>query len=524
MLSGFTPLMRRRLTSTGVAILAGLAAGLLGPARAEAQYFGQNRVQHNTFEFQVLKTEHFDIYHYPEERPAVELAARLAERWYARLAGVFDHQLEGRQPLILYGSHPHFRETNVIGADPGEGTGGVTEPLKRRIVLPFAGGLAETDHVLGHELVHAFQFDISTQVSRGGGGGPGGTLNRLPLWFVEGMAEYLSLGRVDTQTAMWLRDAVARDDLPNVRELDDPEYFPYRYGHAFWAYVGSRWGDRAVKDLLVESIRGGLPEGFAQVLGMDDQAFSAEWHEALGKIYAPALEATQPATAFARPLIARKAADGDRGQATGGRLNVSPSLSPDGSRIVFLSERQLFSIDMYLADARTGEIIRQIVRTATDPHFDSLQFLGSSGAWSPDGRQFLFAAISSGKPVLTILDAQDGRTVREITLDGVDEIFNPSWSPDGRRVVYSAIAGGLIDLYGFDTTSDSVERLTNDAFAELDVSWSPDGSRIAFSTDRFTSDLDQLTFGGYRLAALDLASREIRHISTFESGRQTNPE
>jgi Tol biopolymer transport system component len=520
MLSRIPPPTRRRLTATippgsaAAALLAFLTTLLVASARTDAQYFGQNRVQYNSFKFQVLKTEHFDIYHYPEERQAVEIAARLAERWHARLTEALDYQLKGRQPLILYASHPHFRETNAIGVEPGEGTGGVTEPLKRRIVLPFAGGVAETDHVLGHELVHAFQFDISTSVRPTGG--PGGALSMLPLWFVEGMAEYLSLGPVDAQTAMWLRDAVARDDLPSVRDLDNPKYFPYRYGHAFWAYVGSRWGDRAVGALLAAAMRGGLPDAFKQVLGVDDKAFSAEWHEALRKMYAPVLEATRPATAFAKPLIAH---DG-----SGGRLNIGPSLSPDGSRIVFLSERELFSIDMYLADARNGEIIRHIVRTATDPHFDSLQFLESSGTWSPDGRQFLFAAISSGKPVLTILDAQNGRTMREITLENVHQVFNPSWSPDGRRVVYSALAAGLLDLYAYDLTSGSVDRLTNDAFAELHVSWSPDGSRIAFSTDRFTSDVDRLVFGGYRLATMDLASREIRPVTTFSAERQTNPE
>ena len=50
-----------------------------------------------------------------------------------------------------------------------------------------------TDHVLGHELVHAFQYDITnTNVSSGNAGALG-----LPLWFIEGMAEYLSIGPVD---------------------------------------------------------------------------------------------------------------------------------------------------------------------------------------------------------------------------------------------------------------------------------------------------------------------------------------
>src|SRR5207249_7203460 len=138
----------------------------------------------------------FDVYYYDEERHAAEEAGRMAERWYERHARVLDHRLSSRQALILYASHPHFEQTNAIEGELGEGTGGVTEILKRRIVLPLAGPLSETDHVLGHELVHAFQFDITGHAGPVSEGNiPGAT--RLPLWFIEGMAEYLSLGQVD---------------------------------------------------------------------------------------------------------------------------------------------------------------------------------------------------------------------------------------------------------------------------------------------------------------------------------------
>ena len=139
----------------------------------KAQYFGQNKVQYETFKFQVLPTEHFDIYYYPEEEAAARMAARMAERWYGRISKLLVHELRGRQPLILYASGPHFRQTNTIQGGIGEGTGGVTESAKRRVILPFAGGLAETDHVLGHEIVHAFQYDIAARMSEGGRSGPG---------------------------------------------------------------------------------------------------------------------------------------------------------------------------------------------------------------------------------------------------------------------------------------------------------------------------------------------------------------
>src|SRR5688572_16499401 len=154
--------MSHRVTALLLAICVLWAA-----APSEAQYFGRNKVQYERFDFKVLATEHFDIYYYPEEEAAVRLAARMAERWHARLTKLLQHELSGRQPLILYAAHPHFQQTNIIG-EIGEGTGGVTEGNRRRVIMPFAGGLAETDHVLGHELVHAFQYDIASQVDING--------------------------------------------------------------------------------------------------------------------------------------------------------------------------------------------------------------------------------------------------------------------------------------------------------------------------------------------------------------------
>src|SRR5215204_51635 len=155
-------LARRTPVITALALVITLLVTLTATPAAAQQYFGGNKVQYRTFTFEVLRTEHFDIYFYEEEREAAAIAARMAERWRARLGRALSHDLTGRQPLILYAAHPHFEQTNAIGGEIGESTGGVTELLRRRIILPLGGPLADTDHVIGHELVHAYQFDITT--------------------------------------------------------------------------------------------------------------------------------------------------------------------------------------------------------------------------------------------------------------------------------------------------------------------------------------------------------------------------
>ncbi len=493
-----------------------LTAGLSGLAStAEAQYFGRNKVQYENLDFDVLKTDHFDIHYYPEEGVAVEYAAIMAERWYARLSRLLNHELDGRQALILYASAPHFRQTNTLRGNIGEGTGGVTEIFKRRMVLPFVGPLKETDHVLGHELVHAFQFDIT---GRGGGIARAGipTILRYPLWFTEGMAEYLSIGSDDPLTAMWMRDAV-REELPDIRKLSNPAFFPYRYGQSLWAYIAGRWGDDAVGRILKASKSvTNVSVTFSRVLRVSPDSVVAQWHRALRDAYLPLVDQTSPPDDYGRALITKETA--------GGNLNFAPALSPDGKQIVFFSERDLFSIDMFLADVETGEIKGKITKTAVDPHFESIQFIGSAGSWDFEGRRFVFGAVHKGRPLLSIYDVERGKTEREIRLPELGEAFNPSWSPDGRSVAFSGLAGGLSDLYVYDLEADQLKRLTNDGYAALQPAWSPDGSTIAFVTDRFTMGLTSLLYGTYQLALIDPESGAIEPVPGFDSGKHINPQ
>ncbi|MCA9739222.1 MAG: peptidase S9, partial [Gemmatimonadetes bacterium] len=176
--------------------------------------------------------------------------------------------------------------------------------------------------------------------------------------------EYLSVGREDPLTAMWLRDALRRDDIPTTEQLTkDPRYFPYRFGEAFWAYVGGTYGDDAVIGLYRRALRVGVEPAIRQVLGTTEDSLSVAWHEEIREAYAPLLEGRTPPEQVGTLILA---------PSTGaGRQNVAPAVSPDGRYVAFLSEKDLFSVDLFLADAQTGEIIRKLSSAAADPHSDA---------------------------------------------------------------------------------------------------------------------------------------------------------
>ena len=429
---------------------------------------------------------------------------------------MFEHEFENRNPIIMYADQPDFQQTNTTPSTLSQATGGFTESLKDRVVMPFTETLSDTDHVLGHELVHAFQYDIAKKAALAGGEQG---LQRLPLWVVEGLAEYLSIGREDAHTAMWLRDGVLRDELPEIEHLGrDPRFFPYRWGHAFWAFVGGRWGDRVVPTLYQAMARSGVDLGAIEVLATDSDTLSITWMQTTRDYYEPFLEGRDtPATAGHRVLAP---------EIDAGEMNLGPVLSADGTKVAFLSERELFSIDLFLADAHSGQVLGKLAENERDPHFDALSFLISAGTWSPDGGRFAFAAYYEGDGAIAIADADRRRVDRSYTLGGqVGEVHSLTWAPDGRTIVFSGAAGGITDLWELDVESGAIERLTTDVWAELHPDFSPDGRTIAFATDRGDdADLDALSPPSMGLGFLDRASGSIRVDRPFgERTKHINP-
>jgi len=481
----------------------------------EAQYFGRNKVQYDEFSFAVLATPHFDIHYYPEAGEVVEDVSRMAERWYERYARLFQHEFEQAKPLVLYADHPDFQQTNTLQGMLGEGIGGVTESLKNRVIMPMTGSYQDTDHVLGHELVHAFQYNIAQ--SRQGSGLQG--LSRLPGWLVEGMAEYLSVGRDDPLTAMWLRDAARRDDIPTIEKMTkENRYFPYRFGQALWAYVGGQYGDDAVVDLFRRSLRVGWEPALDQVLGMDSDTLSAHWAAVIEAEYFPLMEGRDAPSDVGTLLLAPSKGSGSQ--------NLAPALSPDGKNLVYTSERDLFSFNLFLADAVSGEVTRTLSSASADPHFDALRFTDSSGAWSWDGNRLAYVVFAEGDNQVVLIDSRTGEVAKRIAIEGMGAIQGPAWSPDGQSVAFSGSEGGITDIYVYDIETEALTQLTDDKNADFQPVFSPDGRYIAFTTDRSEgTDFEQLSYAKFQISILDLVTGGIQNLKIFGNGaKHINPQ
>lgn len=494
-----------------MAFLGAVVGGSLSFAPPAHAQFGKNKVQYKDFRWSVIPTEHFDIYYYEGESDAALRAARMAERAYVRLSRILRHDIEEKVPVILYASHSDFQQTNIAQGLIPEGVGGITEFTKRRVFLPFTGSYGEFDHVLTHELVHAFQTDILF--------GTGAEANPFafqpPLWFMEGMAEYLSLGGVDAHTEMWLRWTALEGQLIPLVYMDQiADIRVYRIGQGIFAFLGEKYGDAKIGELLrLTAYHRSVDLAMEKTLGVSRQILSEEWEEYVKRKYFPQI------TNLNRPdENARRMTHGHDES----HVQLAPSLSPDGSLLAYIEDGR-FSTDIMLASGIDGKVLDRLLEGERSADFESLRYFYTSIGWSPDGSRIAFPSKRGGEDVLNLFDVHEKRVLETLSFQ-LDGLVSPSFHPGGNKIVFSGVSGGESNLFVVELSSRELTRLTEGPYFERDPQWSPDGKKVAFVTDRGeATNLERLEFGASRIAIMDVETGTIELMAN-QAGKNISPQ
>jgi len=475
--------------------------------QGNAQYFGENKPRYDNFKFNVYQTKNLELYSYLKNDSLVRQFLYSGEKWFRRHQITIKDSFDYKIPIILYNDHADFQQTTAIGGNVGVGTGGVTEALKTRIMMPIRPSYGQTKHVLGHEMVHAFQYNIiksDDSLSFN-------NLANVSLWMVEGMAEYLSLGRYDEHTAMWMRDAVINKDFPKIKDLYKSKYFPYRYGQDFWAYIGGTYGDDKIEKLFYATLKLGFKKATDSLLRIKADSLSKQWKTA-NETYYKQFITGRDSLALGKILFDKENA---------GNMNVAPSISPDGKKMIFLSEKNVISMDLYLADLATDKITR-IASKSMNNHIDAIDAFESSGAWSPDSKKFTFVVFKKGKNQLAVVDVNKTKVSKIINIPELPAFSNPVWSPDGKKILLLGQVEGVSNLYLFNLENKSLKQLTHDAYAEMQASWSLDGKKIIFSTDYYYLKRNLYPIK-YHIGILDVETGIKTYPKIFPGANNMNP-
>ncbi|MGE0460786.1 MAG: hypothetical protein AB7Q16_05410 [Vicinamibacterales bacterium] len=484
-------------------LLSHLSHGIAGAQAPYIPYFGKNAIRYDRFDWHIYQTDHFEIYYYSEIAPHLERIAGYAESAYQHVSAELRHDLAFKVPLILFSTSAEFWQQNVIPGAAQEGVGAFAEPSRNRIVMPIDEPSDLLYRLITHELTHVFQFDII----------PAGLGTSLPLWTMEGMADYLT-GHWRPLDLMTVRDAAVSDIVPAMSEMRDYGGFSnprliYNLGHAAFEFMEARWGKEGVRQYIFalrRSIIGGGSDAFKEAFTLSADDWDQQFDRYLDDRFKPFRDKERPAD------YGRNLAPDPRKSRFATVLSIEPS--PSGDLIAAMTaNRRDREIDIVLISTRDGEIIRNLTHG-----FDQglgFEYLATPGgrwnsvpwmSWDPTGDRLAYFARTEKDRSLIVQNVVTRKIELRVPLEDIDAPESPDFSPDGRLIAFSGMQAGQAHLHVLDVATRSVRRLTTDALPHYAPSWSPDGRSLVFlarvsGNDKLFriqadgSGTEQLTFG-----------------------------
>lgn len=485
-----------------LAVLA-LVAGTAVPACAQG-LFGKNKVQYDRLDWQVLRTEHVELFFYAEEEQLARQLAAIAESTCAEFDTTFRMRPRRRIPILTYASHQAFQQTNATPGFISEGTGGLTELIKGRVLIPHTGSHHRLVWVTRHELVHAYMLEKIAQEQKKAkkyrGAWP-------PLWFTEGLAEFLST-RWDPTAEGLLQDAVVNGvALPVTKSWDiEGTVLMYKEGQSFLEFAAERFGGRRrVMDVFENWGKAATfadiwKKTFDEKLEDTDEA----WFNSIKRRYYPKVATRRPVKEVARPVTC-----------CGESFDLAPTVLPPAApgdttlRLAYLSAED-GAVSLRLRVERAGKLVsdERLLRGGFSPRFESFHFFRSRMGASKDGR-IAIVAQQGARDVLHIVNASGGHVLRTWSFPGITGLASPAWvAGDTTLVVIGQAVSGETDLYRVRVADGSITALTDDPADDDDPTAHPTLPLVVFASDRESGGR-----GDHALFSYDLKSGKIEALT-----------
>ncbi|MBI4669534.1 MAG: PD40 domain-containing protein [Elusimicrobia bacterium] len=461
-----------------LALLASLASLALLAFSSEAQDFGKNRLLIRDYPYKIWETEHFLIHYYEENPLLLEECAKHLEGAWDRATKLLEAKPKKKLPFFLYTNHNEFEQTRIV--DIGEGTGGVTEMFKERLLVFNNGSMAWLRHVIYHEFVHEVEFAVLNE----GFWKSARLLKSIlyPLWLMEGLAEY-GAGKIDEPTdLMYANDSATSRQAPafSLRDLHNFNHLKpnqitkaYKQGANIIEFIADEYGEDKLSRLLKSfKERFDSASVLLDVLGLDDERFDKNYREWLEEKYG------EPAKRLDEPSLY-----GSRVSAPEYPIpvfNWSPVASPDGRAIFFIGIREGYPA---IYEQEGGKKKKMLVGR----NFHRLDWIALEDrnlSLSSDGRYLYFVGEKSLKEYLCRYDRKTGELETHFFKE-FQALKSPVPDPaDPNRVALAGMENGFFDLYSVDLAAGRIiERLTADPQDDDHPVFLPDGSGIIYSTE-----------------------------------------
>jgi Tol biopolymer transport system component len=513
--------------------------------------------------WKTISTEHFDVHFHEGEEWTGQEVAKIAEEMYGPITRLYDYEPKRCHFVLLdtedyaNGAAYYYDNKIEIWATNLEFQLRGTTPWLRNVVTH------EFTHIVSIQSAMKMPLRIPAIYLQAVGfesekrpdvinGYPDmivsypitGTV--VPGWWAEGVAQYQAPNYQndcwDTHRDMILRAAVVEDRMLSYdemgflghRSLGNEQV--YDHGFGLVRYIAATYGPGSLDTIstyMGKWYRLTIDGALKQATGKKGGQLYDDWKASLTRRYDAML-----APVYANPRAGTILSDA-------GFMTHSPSFSPDGKSVAFLSNKgsDYARTDLYLS-SRDGKAPRELMGDVTSRAVFSLdgkrlvygkhtkvdkygamvsdlyvydlasrkekrltrKARAADPQWSPDGRTIVCVLNGDGTHRLATIGAAGGELRVLLAGEPGRQFYAPQFSPDGSRVLFGVFTTGTRDLASIAADGSDFRYELKTSNDERDARWTPDGRGIVFASDRSG------IFDIYRMDATTHAVEQLTHV------------
>ncbi len=431
--------------------------------------FGKNRIQYKDFDWKYLSSENFDVYYYDDRRKVAGEAIQYLESEFDRITDLIGWPPYLKTKVFLYNSITDLQQSNIGLNHTQFNVGGETEFIKPYVEIAHPGTLDE----FKEELIYKVSDLMVNEMMFGGSLKEmfqNAVLLNIPDWFIDGASLYVAKGwniEMDDYVRQLVRSKKVNKALKQTGK--DAQLV----GQSIWNYIVEKYGKSSISNILnyTRVIRNeqksilitlGIP--FKQLL-TDWQQYYSLIEKRVGESYV----APQDSLKFSQP----------HHKAT---VYTTVKISPDGKKVAYAENyRGKFTVKVRSLDNGRETVIlnggNKVIKQDVDFRVPLL-------SWA-DQNTLGVIGIKNGQYIFWLYDLNSRSKLPRI-LNKFSNIRSFDFSSNGRLAVISADQLGQNDLYLLSSRRDRTQRLTNDAFDDLDPSFIPNTNSVVFTSNRTT--------------------------------------
>lgn len=433
--------------------------------------FGKNRIQYQTFNWQILSSNSVDVFFYDGAESLARSAVEISELEFRRISELFGATPNSKIKVFLYSSSNHRLMSNVGLSESASTAGGKTNFTKSIVEVAYEGSLAQLKtqisagiaQILIRDMLFGGSFKDALQNS---------FLLTLPDWFIGGAIKYAAEG--------WSNDL---DDFlrsySDVRKIRQPANYvgeeAYLVGHSIWNYVAERYGKTSIGNILnLTRIIRNEESAISGTLGIPYSGFVRDWKIFYYNLF-------QQNKSFLIDPQKQQRYSSNYLQKDYRQM----SISRDGNLLAFAQFwKGKFQVVAWNKQVNKGHVIFRGGANAKHQYSEG-EF--PAVAISPDNT-ILVAYPHKGKWKGVRLTAK-GKVVQRFSIfDSFEEVYGIAVSPDGKRMAISGSLDGFSDIFEISLRSEKLTRLTKDIYDDLDPAYALTGDTIFFSSNRPSAD------------------------------------